>query len=54
MKAARSGEADQGHIVILSLLPVVQLTQIKASVQTRKGEPDFTSGAELCIISTKA
>lgn len=25
-----------------------------ASVQTRKGEPDFTSGSELCIISTKA
>lgn len=33
MKAARSAEADQGHIVILSLLPVVQLAQIKALQQ---------------------
>lgn len=25
-----------------------------SQVQNRKGEPDFTSGAEVCIISTKA
>lgn len=48
VKLPGSGEADQGHIVILSLLPVVQLTPIKALQQRQAA---FLSRSMLCELS---